>query len=143
MRDFGTLPKCQHGAEEQEVNGFMKPITQLRRLAKLGFRGFPQATLAYYGPDDKKATKAVLGVFLREGAEPTLYRHFNEDKDVRFLVEVQESMLARLNEHAVKSLMMVEKIFGCPHEEGIDYPTGEPCPKCPFWKGRDRYAALR
>jgi len=47
-----------------------------------------------------------------------------------------------LKEHEVRSLIMVEKIFGCPHEEGIDYPEGEACPHCPFWKGRDRYAAL-
>lgn len=84
----------------------------------------------------------MLGVFLREGDESTIHRYFSEHKDVRFKVQVQQSILARLNEHQVKSLVMVEKIFGCPHEEGIDYPEGEPCPKCPFWKGRDRFAAL-
>jgi hypothetical protein len=25
------------------------------------------------------------------------------------------------------------------HEEGIDYPEGEACPRCPFWAGRDRW----
>jgi len=28
--------------------------------------------------------------------------------------------------------------FGLPHEEGIDYPDGSSCPKCPYWAGRDR-----
>jgi hypothetical protein len=37
---------------------------------------------------------------------------------------------------------MVEKIFGCPHEEGIDYPEGEKCPYCPYWATHDRYSAL-
>jgi hypothetical protein len=37
---------------------------------------------------------------------------------------------------------MVEKIFGCPHEEGIDYPDGEHCPRCHYWKDHDRYKAL-
>jgi hypothetical protein len=60
----------------------MKPITQLRKKARLGNQGFPQATLAFYGPDDKKATKAVLGIFLREDEESNLYRYFSEDKDV-------------------------------------------------------------
>lgn len=120
----------------------MKPITQLRKKARLGNQGFPQATLAFYGPDDKKATKAVLGIFLREGEESQLYRYFSEDKDVRFKVDVQESILARIKEHEVRSLIMVEKIFGCPHEEGVDYPEGEACPRCPFWKGRDRYAGI-
>jgi hypothetical protein len=30
-----------------------------------------------------------------------------------------------------------------PAEEGIDYPEGETCPLCPFWKGRDRWTAQR
>ena len=118
----------------------MKPITQLRKKAKAGAQGFPRATLAYYGPDDKTATKAVVGIFLREGDKGTIFRFFGEDKDVRFKIDIQESILARLKEHGVRSLVMVERIFGCPHEEGIDYPEGEACPQCPFWKDRDRYA---
>ena len=33
---------------------------------------------------------------------------------------------------------MMDRIIGCPHEEGIDYecPT---CPPCAFWAGRDRW----
>jgi hypothetical protein len=120
----------------------MKPMKILRRMARLGNRGFPLATLAFYGPDDRKATKAVLGIFLFDGDEGTIHRYFSQDQDVRHKPDIQESILARLQEHEVKSLAMVEKIFGCPHEEGIDYPDGEACPQCPFWKGRDRYAAL-
>ena len=33
---------------------------------------------------------------------------------------------------------MMEEIFGCPHEEGIDYPVGEECPECPYWANRPR-----
>jgi hypothetical protein len=121
----------------------MKPITILRKKARRGNQGYPLATLACYGPDDKKATKAVLCIFLREGDDPTLYRYFSQDKDVRYKIDIQESILARLKEHEVCSLVMLEKIFGCPHEEGIDYPDGEACPLCPFWKGRDRFAAIQ
>jgi len=34
---------------------------------------------------------------------------------------------------------MVDRIIGCPHEEGIDYPLGRTCPRCPFWAGIDRF----
>ena len=119
-----------------------KIITLLRKKAKLGDQGFPRATLAFYGPDEKKATKAVLGIFFRDGDEGTIHRYFSEDKDARFKIEIQEDVLARLKEHEVRSLIMVEKIFGCPHEEGKDYPEGQSCPHCPFWKDRDRYTAL-
>jgi len=117
-----------------------KPITILRAKARRGDKGFPRATLAFYGPDDRRASKAVLGIFLHDGADATIHRYFTEDKDARYSIDIQESIIARLREHQVKSLVMMEKIFGCPHEEGIDYPEGEPCPKCPFWEGRDRYS---
>ena len=33
--------------------------------------GFPLATIAYYGPDDKFASKVVVGIILQEGDEPS------------------------------------------------------------------------
>jgi len=119
-----------------------KAITRLRKRAKDGDQGWPRATLAFYGPDNKKATKAVLGIFLHEGAEGTIHRFFSEEKDIRFRIDIQEDILARLREHEVRSLVMVEKIFGCPREEGKDYPLGEKCPQCHYWATHDRYSAL-
>ena len=40
------------------------------------------------------------------------------------------------NEHGVKSVAMSDGNMGCPHEEGEDFPVGEDCPFCPFWKGK-------
>ena len=31
---------------------------RLEKKARKGFRGYPVATIAYYGPDDRHATKA-------------------------------------------------------------------------------------
>ena len=47
----------------------MKPITWLRKFAKRGNQGYPVATLAFYGPDDKKASKAVLGIILSKDSK--------------------------------------------------------------------------
>ena len=118
-----------------------KPITRLRKFAKQGDAGLPRATLAFYGPHNKRASKAVLGIFLHDDSEAIIHRYFSDDADARYKKEIQESVLARLREHEVRSLIMIEEIFGCPHEEGIDYPEGEPCQQIPFWKGRDRFAA--
>jgi hypothetical protein len=117
-----------------------KPITRLRKQAKQGDVGYPKATLAFYGPDNGRASKAVLGIFLQDDSNPIIHRYFSDDADARYSVDIQETILARLREHNVRSLIMMEEIFGCPHEEGVDYPEGQPCPQCPFWKGRDRYA---
>jgi hypothetical protein len=48
-----------------------------------------------------------------------------------------------LQEHGVLTVAMADRIIGCPHEEGIDYPEGAACPLCPFWKGRDRWTGER
>jgi hypothetical protein len=39
-----------------------------------------------------------------------------------------------------KTVVMADRIIGCPHEEGVDYPDGEKCPSCPFWATRDRWS---
>lgn len=118
------------------------PIFALKSRAKRSHRGYPVATVAFYGPDDRIATKAVLGIIPVENAEPALFKYFNDECDIRRDNLVAAAILARLAEHKAATVVMPDKIFGCPHEEGIDYPAGEPCPKCPFWKDRDRYEAL-
>jgi hypothetical protein len=52
---------------------------------------------------------------------------------------ISEKILRFIQGHGAKSVAMMERIIGCPHEEGIDYPEGEVCPRCPFWAGRDRW----
>lgn len=41
----------------------------LQKRMKRGFRGYPVATVAYYGPDDQYASKIVLGIVRGEGDE--------------------------------------------------------------------------
>jgi hypothetical protein len=118
----------------------MKPITWLRRFADRGHQGHPVATLAFYGPDDKKASKAVLGIFASEGAEPQLHKWFAEspETDVRYNIKLQNAWIEIIRREGVRSLAMMEEINGCPHEEGVDYPLGQECPACPFWAHRQR-----
>jgi len=51
---------------------------------------------------------------------------------LRFLVGKKEFFL----QHGVKSVVMSQCNLGCPHEEGEDFPHGQDCPFCPFWKGK-------
>ena len=58
--------------------------TVLQRKAQKGFRGYPIATIAYYGPDDKFASKVAVGIILQEDGDVAfLERWFSQDKDVR------------------------------------------------------------
>ena len=61
------------------------------------------------------------------------------DFDVAKESGVFEEVLEFIKTSDAKSIVMADRIIGCPHEEGIDYPEGESCPLCPFWKGRNRW----
>jgi hypothetical protein len=114
--------------------------TDLGERARRGFRGYPIATVAFYGPDATKATKLVVGIAGAAGAKvEALERWFNEDVDVREDWKIREQVVGFIKQHGAKSVVLSPGIIGCPHEEGIDYPAGEPCPRCPYWKDRDRW----
>ena len=116
----------------------------LWKKARKGFRGYPIATVAFYGPTAKLATKVVVGIVPSEGADADpLKRWTSEGDDVRGSREILGEILAFLDEQAPKSVVMTERIIGCPHEEGKDYPEGEVCPECPYWANRDRWTGER
>ncbi len=94
----------------------------------------PLGTVALYGPDDKTTTKIVAGVILHEGAEPILKRWVATD--VMTNPKVQKEIQEFFEQHGVGSVAMSEGNIGCPHEEGEDFPVGQDCPFCPFWKGK-------
>jgi len=120
-----------------------QPRKWLKKKAKAGFRGYPVGTIAFYGPDDRRASKVAVGIITAEGAETAdLRRWFAESGDVRDDAKAVAEVADFLRDKGVRSVAMTNGIIGCPHEEGIDYPEGEPCPHCPFWASRDRWAGV-
>lgn len=95
---------------------------------------YPLATVAFYGPDDKTTTKIAAGVFLRPGAEIILKRWVSVN--VRENPKVEREMLEFFHQYGVQLVIASDGNIGCPHEEGPDFPLGEDCPFCPFWKGK-------
>lgn len=116
-------------------------IATLRKKSRRGFKGYPVATVAYYGPTDQLATKIAVGIVRVEGAEPDpLQRWTSTIGDIRTDLRIQDAVLHFITTHGVKSVVVTDGIIGCPHEEGVDYPEGSVCPQCPFWTCRDRFA---
>jgi len=117
-----------------------KSQPHLQKLSKRGFRGYPVATIALYGPDDKHASKVAVAIFLRESDNPDLMQRWtSKEDDVRGDPGIEAEIIALIRKHGVRSAIMTDRIIGCPHEEGVDYPEGEKCPQCPFWARRDRF----
>lgn len=117
-----------------------QPEKWLKKKAKQGMRGYPVGTIAFYGPDRDRASKVAVGVIAYQGAEADLRRWFSETGDVREDAAILSAIAEHLRSRGVHSVSMVDRIIGCPHEEGIDYPEGESCPHCPYWEGRDRWS---
>lgn len=112
----------------------------LKKEARRGYRGYPIGTVAFYGPDNTRASKVAVGIVTAQDTEPiVLERWFAEDGDIRTNPVVAGEILQFLGVHGAKSVVMSDGIIGCPHEEGIDYPVGQVCPQCPFWAHHDRW----
>ena len=95
---------------------------------------YPVGTIALYGPDDCSTTKIVAAVVKREKAEPILERWVGTA--IGNNPKVQRQIREFFDRHHVNSVVATDGNFGCPHEEGLDFPSGEDCPFCPYWAGK-------
>jgi hypothetical protein len=64
-------------------------LKRLRKKAKRGMRGWPVATIAFYGPDLTRATKVAVGIIPSEDLEPSEMRDWQvETGDVRYRIPI-------------------------------------------------------
>jgi len=118
-------------------------IKRLDKKARKGMRGWPLATIAFYGPDLARATKAAVGIVPAPNAEAETMRAWHvQAGDIREDSGVAEEILGFIQEHGALSVVMTDGIIGCPHQQGIDYDD-EWCPVCDFWRGRDRFLTVK
>ncbi|TWX72663.1 hypothetical protein [Colwellia sp. C1TZA3] len=112
----------------------------LTKKVRKGDKGYPIATIAFYGPNNDLATKVVCAIISHEDAEAEPMKKWFSSSDLRKSEQVISEILRFIDENRVKSVSMIQEIIGCPHEEGIDYPEDGYCPECNYWKGRDRFS---
>lgn len=116
-----------------------RSLKRLHKKANKGMRGWPMATVAYYGPNLDRASKVVVGIIPFEGADVSEISDGKLDfGDVRKDARIAEEILDFIKAQGAVSVVAADGIIGCPHQEGIDY-EGQWCPVCDFWKGRDRF----
>lgn len=116
---------------------------RLQKKARKGYRGWPVATIAFYGPNLSQATKVAVGIVQSENEGVRNLRAWKvAEGDVRADPGITGEILEFLEKHQVRTVAMSDGIIGCPHEEGIDY-EGEWCPVCEFWHERDRFTGQK
>ena len=98
---------------------------RLGKRAKKGFRGYPVATVALYGPDDTTATKLAVGIVPAENSEVTdLRRWLSEGSDIRNDVDVTEQVLAFIADFLEPSRSRVSTTKGPPAPIARSGPRG-------------------
>lgn len=112
---------------DQDHNDQQPPISEVG----------PMAAIAYYGPDDQTATKAVVAII-----DPTqnILDSISwqvESGDIRFDESTSQEIAAYIKNQGVAKAVIAEGILGCPHVPGVDYPAGETCPYCPYWAEKE------
>ena len=97
-------------------------LKRLRKKARRGLRGWPLATIAFYGPNLNQATKVTVGIVPTENAKVAELRDWKVDRgDIRTDPGIAREILKFIDEHQVLSVAMTDGIIGCPHQQGIDY----------------------
>jgi hypothetical protein len=111
-------------------------------LSRGGYDEGPVGTLIFYGPDNRHASKVVASIVANDGDDPRMKKLLDDRMDVRVDRGIGREVAQFFRRHDVRRIAIMEGIFGCPHEETIDYPSGGVCPECPFWATHDRYAEV-
>jgi hypothetical protein len=133
--DDGKLnkPECE-GMKQKSWSA------RLRRRSTQKSPSGPVGTVAFYGPDNRHASKVPVGIAAQPGEKVSELRRWFEDRlDIRIDPQIGREVEAFLRTHRVRTVVVAKGIIGCPHEEGVDYPEGAECPECPFWRGKDRF----
>lgn len=92
------------------------------------------AALAFYGPDNRLATKVTAAIIDANRQIVAQKKWFASSKtDVRQDEGINHQIAEFVASYAVMKVIMTDHIIGCPHEAGLDYPQGETCPKCRYW----------
>jgi hypothetical protein len=135
-----TCSETQHPGQGQALANFRSGLSSQQQAGDKHAVGFPMGTLAYYGPTSRLATKIAAAIISEPEAEPDpLHRWTTQAGDIRDDRAIATQVAAFFRRHRVQQIATSDRIMGCPHEEGKDYPLGGKCPHCPFWHDRDRW----
>ena len=92
-------------------------LKRLRKKAQKGLRGWPIATVVFYGPNLSQATKVTVGIVPSENAEVKELRDWKVDRgDIRADTGIVQETLEFIEQHRVSSVAMTNSIIGCPHQ---------------------------
>src|SRR5436309_15894283 len=96
-------------------------LKHLRKKARKGLRGWPIATVAFYGTNLSQATKVTVGIVPSENAEVKELREWKVDRgDIRGDPGIAQVILEFFEQHRVLLVVMTYSIIGWPKNVEAD-----------------------
>ncbi len=89
-----------------------RSLKRLQKKAKRGLRGWPVATIAFYGADLRRASKVAVGVIAYAERRPEMRSWLLEAGDVRRDPAIAAAILGFIEEHGALSVVMARKAQG-------------------------------
>ena len=115
----------------------MKSFSRSRSGPKSDIPGHPRRLRSRH---DTRHQARRLGARAARPARPSAMRTWTTQAvDIRLTRRLPPRLPASCSSIGAKQTVSSDRIIGCPHEEGMDYPLGRTCPRCPFWAGIDRF----
>jgi hypothetical protein len=102
-------------------------LKRLRKKARKGLRGWPIATIAFYGPNLSQATKVAVGIVRSENAEGEELRDWKVDcGDIRADPGIAREILEFIEKHRNRvtgrpSPSVEERLLWVPHHGRIGF----------------------
>lgn len=91
-----------------------KAKKRIAKRVKMGFKGYPQLTLAYFGESADLASDVVATLVLEDG-EPPQEQRFSSKGDVREDEFIQSALVKIIERTEVKSVLEVQGTSIFPH----------------------------
>ena len=89
---------------------------QINKKVRKGNKGYPVATIAYYGFTNMTATKLVCGIIKNEDADVEPIKKWFSQRDIRESEKISREVLDFIGDNQVCTITKMDRIIGCPHD---------------------------
>jgi hypothetical protein len=86
-----------------------KSNKRIAKKVKLGFQGYPEISISYFGQTEDIAEEVVLSLIIEEGAEP-MEERFKSKKDARQDEVIQSAIVKMIERAEAKTIKLADKV---------------------------------
>jgi hypothetical protein len=86
-----------------------KSNKRIAKKVKLGFQGYPEISISYFGQSEQTAQEVVLSLIIEEGDEP-MEERFKSKTDARQDEVIQSAIVKMIERAEAKTINLAENV---------------------------------